>query len=80
MSFENKQQWEHSVKILGVKIDYKLTFNSHISKIYKKAGRKRSEMNRLQERCLKIICNGKITTFKQLLKKDSYILTDILHP
>ena len=109
-------------KILGVKIDYKLTFNSHIDKIYKKAGqkmnalsrivpymniekrrtllstfftslfnycpliwichsraKKRSKINRLQERCLKIIYNVKITTFKQLLEKHISVLTDILH-
>ena len=32
-------------KLIGVKIDYKLTFNSHLDKIYKKAGQKMSSMH-----------------------------------
>ena len=34
-------------KLLGVKIDYKLTFNSYIDEIYKKAGQKMNVLSRI---------------------------------
>ena len=43
-------------KLLSVKIDYKLTFNSHISEIYKKAGQKMNALSRIVKIC--ILTNG----------------------
>ena len=40
-------QAQHVVKLLGVNIDFKLTFNDHISELWAKAGRKLSVLARL---------------------------------
>ena len=101
-------------KLLGIKIDHKLTFNAHIDEICKKAGQKmnalsrvipymnitkrrsllntffmsqfnycpltwmchsraeNNKINRLHERCLRIIYKYKASTFEQqLLEKNS---------
>ena len=102
-------------KLLGIKIDHKLTFNAHIEEICKKAGQKinalsrvipymnitkwpsllntffmsqfnycpltwmchsrakNNKINRLHERCLRIIYKDKASTFDQLLEKDSSV-------
>ena len=102
-------------KLLGVKIDNKLTFDYHVSDMYKKANRKinaltrialftninkrrilmnsffRSQfnycpliwmchnrtnnrkINRLHERCLRIIYNDKKSSFIELLEKDNSV-------
>ena len=102
-------------KLLGVKIDNKLTFDYHVSDMCKKANRKinalariapfininkrcvlmnsffRSQfnycpliwichsrtnnrnINRLHERCLRIICNDKQSSFIKLLEKDNSV-------
>ena len=102
-------------KLLGIKIDHKLTFNAHIDEICKKAGQKmnalsrvipymnitkrrsllntffmsqfnycpltwmchsrakNNKINRLHERCLRIIYEDKASTFEQLLEKDSSV-------
>ena len=102
-------------KLLGIKIDHKLTFNAHIDEICKKAGQKMNtlsrvipymnitkqrtllktffisqfnycpliwmchshakneKINRLHERCLRIIYNDKVSTFEQLLEKDNSV-------
>ena len=99
-------------KLLGFKSDYKLTFDNHISELYKKASRKihalarvapymnivkkrilmkaffksqfsycplvwmyhsranNSKINRLHERCLRIIYSDKHSSFEVLLEKD----------
>ena len=92
-------------KLLGIKIDHKLTFNAHIDEICKKTSvipytnikKRRSllntffmsqfnycpltwmchsraennKINRLHERCLRIISKYKASTFEQLLEKNS---------
>ena len=102
-------------KLLGIKIDNKLTFDCHVSDMCKKANRKinalariapfininkrrilmnsyfRSQfnycpliwmchsrtnnrkINRLHERCLRIICNDKQSSFLKLLEKDNSV-------
>ena len=102
-------------KLLGIKIDHKLTFNAHIEEICKKAGQKinalskvipymnitkwpsllntffmsqfnfcpltwmyhsrakNNKINRLHERCLRIIYENKTSTIEQLLETDSSV-------
>ena len=102
-------------KLLGVKFDYKLTFDDHISVLCKKASRKihalarvtpymniakkrilmgaffksqfsycpvtwmchsranSSKINRLHQRCLRIICSDKQSLFEELLEKDGSV-------
>ena len=102
-------------KLLGVHIDYKLEFDTHVETICKKAHRKlnalsritnymelpkrrilmnvffktqfnycpviwmnhsrglNNKINRLHERCLRIIYNDKRSNFEELLNKDNYV-------
>ena len=101
-------------KLLGVKFDYKLTFNCHVSDLCKNASRKinalariapyisiskcilinaffisnfkycplvgmyhsrvnNRKINRLHERCLRIIYNDKTSSFESLLEKDGSV-------
>ena len=104
-----------SKKLLGIKIDNKLNFNTHFDEICKKAGQKlnalvrvtpsmdlskrrillnaffisqfsycplvwmfhslgeNDKINRIHERCLRIICNDKKATFCELLEKDGSV-------
>ena len=84
-------------KLLGVRFDSKLTFDTHINDIYKKADLKLDNMsqffmsqfnycqlvsmchnctksnkiNRLHERCLRLIYDDKKSSFEQFLEIDS---------
>ena len=102
-------------KLLGIKIDIKLNFNTHVDEICKKAGQKlnalsrvtpymdlskrclllnaffisqfsycplvwmfhsrgkNNKINRIHERCLRIIYNDKKSTFYELLEKDGSV-------
>ena len=102
-------------KLLGVKFDYKLTFNAHIDDICKKAGlklnalsriapymdfnkkrllvnvffmsqfnycpliwvchnsTKNNKINKIHERCLRLIYNNKKSSFENLLDKDKSV-------
>ena len=102
-------------KLLGVKFDYKLTFNAHIDDICKKGGlkfnalpriapnldfnktrllvnaffmsqfnycpliwmchnrTKNNKINRIHERCLRLIYNDKESSFEHLLDKDKSV-------
>ena len=40
---------------------------------------KNNKVNRFHERCLRIIYNDKISTFKQLLKKDNSVSSVSIH-
>ena len=116
LSVENQNiQSSKCEKLLGVKLDSNLNFNSHIHEICQKAGQKlnaisritpymdfpkrrllinaffysqfnycqlvwmchnrtnNNKINRLHERCLRLIYNDKKTTFDDLLKKDGSV-------
>ena len=102
-------------KILGIKIDNKLNFNTYVGEVCKKAGqklnalsrvtpymdlskrcillngffisqfsycplvwmlhsrRKNNKINRIHERCLRIIYNDKKSTFYEMLEKDGSV-------
>ena len=112
VNIENNQITNNkSEKLLGIKIDHKLTFSAHIDEICKKAGQKmnalstvipymnitkrrtllntffisqfnyclltwmchsrakNNKINRLNERCLKIIYSDKVSIFRNYWKK-----------
>ena len=76
----------HSEKLLGIKFDSNLKFNLQLDDICKRAGQKLNalsritpivhmgiEINRLHERCLRIIYNDKTSSFQDLLNKDDSV-------
>ena len=69
-------------KLLGTKIDCKLSFEDHIGNICKKAGAKLNalstvaqslnhKINRLHERCLRVIYNDSHSSYDELLNLDN---------
>ena len=71
-------------KLLGTKIDCKLSFEDHIGNICKKAGAKLNalstvaqslnhKINRLHERCLRVIYNDGHSSYDELLNLDNSV-------
>ena len=71
-------------KLLGTKIDCKLSFEDHIRNICKKAGAKLNalstvaqslnhKINRLHERCLRVIYNDSHSSYDELLNLDNSV-------